>query len=66
MVFIGATTRLVDDIIAFNKDYTGDLKIKNEVYVKVFERIENSLAIFHKTLSKFHFKSTSSLPKNIF
>lgn len=28
MVFIGAITRLVDDITAFNKDYTGDLKIK--------------------------------------
>lgn len=58
---IGATTRLVEDITTFNKDYTGDLKIKNEAARKVFDRIEKYRIVFQETLSKFDFTSQSSL-----
>lgn len=50
--------RLVDDIIAFNKDYIGEM-MRNEVDMKVFDRIEKSLTGFQETLSKFGFTSTS-------
>lgn len=64
-MLIGATIRLVEDITAFTKDYTGDFKIKNEVDGKVFDMIEKSLTRFQETLSKFDFSLQSPLSKNI-
>lgn len=58
-MLIRATIRLVEDITAFNKDYSDDLKLKNKVDGKVFYKIEKSLNGFQETLTKFDLTSQS-------
>lgn len=58
-VLIKETQTLIEDILAFNKQYVGELKLKKESNDKVFTSIENSLTGFYEILSKFDFPSTN-------
>lgn len=40
-VIANATTRLIEDITTFNKDYTKDLKVKTDKDEKLLENIED-------------------------
>lgn len=60
-LLMGATTRLVEDITAFNNDYSGDLKSKFEEDGKTFEKVDKSLSDFQETLSKVALSSQSSI-----
>lgn len=51
-VLMGANTRLVEDIIMFNKDCTSDLNSKFEADGKIFEKVEKSLFDLRENFSK--------------
>lgn len=59
-----ATTRLIDDITAFNMDYLKDLKVKSEKDDKVFEKVEDFLSNFKETMSKVNLSSQSSISQD--
>lgn len=56
-----ATTQLVEDLTIFNKDYSGDLKVKSETDTKIFEKVEKSRFNFQETLSTATLSSQSSI-----
>lgn len=51
-VLYNETKRLVEDLTTFNKDYSGDLKVKSEIDAKIFGKVEKSLSEFQETLLK--------------
>lgn len=53
-VVANATTRLIEDITAFNNDYSKHLKLKAEKDDKMFEKFEEFLSDFKETLSTFY------------
>ncbi|CAI9302383.1 unnamed protein product [Lactuca saligna] len=47
-VLMGTMTCLVEDLTTFNKDYSRDLKLKNEGDGKMFDKIEKNLTEFKR------------------
>lgn len=60
-VVASATTRSIEDLIAFNKDYSNDLKVKTKKGEKMFEKVEVFLINFKETLSKVDLPCQSSI-----
>lgn len=54
-----ATTRLIEDLTAFNMDYSGDLKVKTKK--DDHEKTEKLLYVYKETLSKVNLSSQSSI-----
>lgn len=60
-VVTNATTHLIEDMIAFNKDYSEDLKVKTEKDDNVFEKVEEFLVDVKETISKVDPLTQSSI-----
>ncbi|CAI9272959.1 unnamed protein product [Lactuca saligna] len=60
-----ATTCLIEDITAFNKDYSTDLKVKIEKDDKVFEKMEEFMSNFKETLSKVHLRKLVKIQEKL-
>lgn len=58
------TTRLIEDLTAFNKNYYDDLNVKTEKDEKVFEKIDKFLFDYKKSLSKVDLLSQSSISQD--
>ncbi|CAI9271433.1 unnamed protein product [Lactuca saligna] len=55
------TTRLIKHITAFNNDCLKDLKVKTDKDDNVFEKVEEFLSYFKKTLLKVNISTQSSI-----
>lgn len=61
VVLSGFTQTMIDDVRAFNKDYSKGFIEKKEADGQVFMRVDNFLTIFHERLMTFDVPLSNSI-----